>query len=113
MRWCTDSRTRKRRILEPHMKSAKYSSCLGVFLLAALMLCKNQPAIPAQEKKDEIVSAREIAKIYTEGKEAFDKAYKGKTVTVEGTVTNSGLKADGKSYLIVDGFTKPGDKFAH
>jgi uncharacterized protein (TIGR03067 family) len=69
--------------------------------------------LAGEKDKDEIVSAEAIAKAYAEGKEAFDKVYKGKSLVVEGVVSNSSVKDGGKTFLLLDGYVKPGDKFSH
>src|SRR5437879_5987485 len=83
-----------------------------VFAVSSAGLIGGQHGSLAKDK-DEVVSAVAIAKVYAESKEAFDKTYKGKTLTVEGVVSISSAKDAGKTYLILDGYTKPGDKFAH
>jgi uncharacterized protein (TIGR03067 family) len=57
-----------------------------------------------------------MMKVYAEDPAKFDKDYKGKTVTVEGRVSTTGVKltaavgtqTNAKTYLMLDGYTKPG-----
>jgi uncharacterized protein (TIGR03067 family) len=80
--------------------------------VAFLMVGGSRPA--AQDKKqDDAVSAEELTKVYDKGAAEFDKAYKGKAIIVEGIVSLSGAKAGAKSYLMIDGFRKPGESYVH
>ena len=67
------------------------------------------------KNKDRAISAVDFMKVYTEQSAEFDKTYKGKTVTIEGLVGVTGVKltseagkAAGKTYLMIDGYKKPG-----
>jgi uncharacterized protein (TIGR03067 family) len=66
------------------------------------------------KKKIEPISAEQITRVYAEKPDEFNNVYTGKTVTVEGIVSNSGVKGDnGKVYLMIRGYTKPGARVAH
>lgn len=67
-----------------------------------------QTSVRAGQDKDEPVAATELMKVYASGPAAFDKAYKGKTLTIEGIVSNSSVKDGQKSFLMIAGYKKQG-----
>lgn len=88
---------------------------LGITALA--MLASDLGA--GGKKEDEVVSAEALAKLYAESPKEFNAKYQGKTIIVEGRVNGAGVKdspLDGKvtkSFLMLDGFQKPGDSYSH
>src|SRR5262245_19104918 len=83
----------------------RHTALLTVILLAQL-------GAPAAQDKDEPVAASQFMKVYSSGAAEFDKAYKGKTVTIEGIVANSGVKSGQKTFLMITGYKKPGAGFS-
>jgi uncharacterized protein (TIGR03067 family) len=70
-------------------------------------------AVTGGKDKEEVVSAQDLTRAYAENPAEFDKKYKDKVVTVEGMVSATSVKASGKSFLMIEGYTKPGDTFSH
>src|SRR5262249_8136362 len=64
---------------------------------------------------EDVVSALQLTKEYAENPAEFDKKYKGKTVTVEGTVSSASVKdvavggKPARTFLIIEGYNKPGE----
>ncbi len=84
----------------------------AILLTGAFLLVLAPGLAEAQDKdKEESVAAAQIAKVYAESAAAFDKAYKGKTLTLEGIVAMSAAKDGQKTYLMIDGYQKPGEPF--
>ncbi len=89
---------------------------IGIILLGAE---SDRLGAGGKAKDEEIVAAMDLTKLYTESGAAFDKKYKGKTVTVEGIVTGAGVKETsldgkpGKVFLMIEGYKKPGDPVSH
>ncbi|WP_020471541.1 TIGR03067 domain-containing protein [Zavarzinella formosa] len=68
--------------------------------------------------KDEIamVTAEELSKVYATDPAAFDKTYKGQTVTVEGVVSTAATRSspvDKTRYCVLVGYKKPGERFGY
>jgi uncharacterized protein (TIGR03067 family) len=66
------------------------------------------------------LSAEQFTKEYADNPAEFDRKYKGKVVTIEGVVGSTAVKlsapadkAPGKTYLMLDGYRKPGAPVAH
>ena len=78
----------------------------------AAVLLSHFGAATAQDK-DETIPAGTMMKVYASGAAEFDKAYKGKTVTIEGIVSNSSVKDGKKTYLMIAGYKKPGANFTN
>lgn len=87
---------------------------VGVALLGTLVSRIGLPLLGAGDKEnDKAIAVLELTKDYAENAGDFDKKYKGKVVTIEGVVGTTGVKVAGKTFLMMDGHTKPGDKYAH
>ncbi len=86
-------------------------------LLVGLVFPLGPSAQPgtAGKEKDEFIAADQLTKVYAENAADFNKQFKGKTLTVEGVVTGSGVKGSppGRTYLMIQGYKKPGDPVAH
>jgi len=83
-------------------------------LMVAFLLIGRPARILSQDKeKDQAVAATELAKVYAVGAPEFDKAYKGKTLTIEGVVGNSGVKSGHKTFVVIEGYKKPDSSISH
>jgi uncharacterized protein (TIGR03067 family) len=87
---------------------------IGVAMIGTLVSWAGLPLVNAGEKeKDKVIAVLELTKDYAENAGDFDKKYQGMVVTIEGVVGTTGVKVAGKTFLMMDGYTKPGDKYAH
>jgi uncharacterized protein (TIGR03067 family) len=95
-----------------------------IVLLAALPDVRVNAGGKDKEKdkdKDQAIPVVEFTKVYAEKPADFDKRYKGKTVTVEGVVSSTGVKltarpgdkGPARTYLMMDGYKKPGSPVAN
>src|ERR1043166_2810769 len=69
--------------------------------------------LAGDKKGGDAVDAVALTKVYAENGADFDTKYKGKTVTVEGRVAGTGVKLGKATFLMIDGYTKPGQPFSH
>ncbi len=85
---------------------------------AALIVGAGSTSAEKPKDKDDgpVVTAEALTKEYATEPDAFDKKYKGKVVTVEGTVTIAATKLtsfDKVRYCVLGGYTKPGERFGY
>jgi uncharacterized protein (TIGR03067 family) len=85
----------------------------SMILAAALVLIRVGAPAAQETDKEKPIAAVELMKVYASGAAEFDKAYKGKTLTVEGIVRYSNVKDGPKTFLMIEGYKKPGDNFTH
>ena len=92
---------------------------LGHFLLVLLILASvhvvrvSGPVRAGDKKGDDIVDAVDLTKLYAENPAEFDKKYKGKTIIVEGMTGSTGVKAGKATFLMIGGYSKPGQGYSH
>ncbi len=94
----------------------------SIVLAVALFLVGRTPVrLDAGGKEDQAIPAVEFTKVYAEKPAEFDKMYKGKTVTIEGVVSSTAVKLTARpgdknparTYLMLDGYKKPGSPAAY
>src|SRR5579864_1525725 len=69
--------------------------------------------VAGDKDKDDVISVVALTKDYAETPADFDKKYKGKSVTVEGTVSLTGARVGKMTFLMMNGYTKPGQSYPH
>src|SRR5947209_6046167 len=96
------------------MQTSRVHSVPVLFIGLLALVCGFTRISAGDPQGEKVVSALELTKVYADDPAEFDKKYKGKTVTVEGTVTGTTVKdapVGGKStrtFLLMDGYNKPG-----